>query len=349
MWRRFLGIFLGTAVGTLGVLYGFVLIVDPYDTLPFSPGFERTAVSTNQRFSFPALAAKSRFDSAVFGTSTTRLLNPAELGAALGGSFVNLSMNSATAYEQSEIFKVFVAAHPRPRAVIFGLDVSWCETGEMPARFTFRPFPPWLYDGDPWNDALYLLNPSAVEQAGRQWATLAGLRKTKYGHDGYRNFLPPPSEYDLAKARDNLYRGERPQPRRAARPPTDGYDGYRRTLAFPTHEYLADMVSRLPGGTLKVFLFVPYHHYTQPGPGTKDKALWDECKRRVVELAAGHPNSHVLDFMFLSRITGVDTHYWDPLHYTTAIASRLALMISTGVKERRGRPELFRYLRPAAP
>ncbi len=346
MWRRFFKLFLGTTVGTLAALYAFVLIVDPYDTLPFSPGFERTAVSTNQRFSYPALAAKSGFDSAVIGTSTTRLLKPAELGGALGGRFVNLSMNSATAYEQSEIFRLFLAAHPKPRVVIFGIDVSWCEAGAMPARFTFRPFPPWLYDSDPWNDALYLLNFSAIEQAGRQLATLTGLRETKYGHDGYRNFLPPPSEYDLTKARENLYGDGCPRPRRAGVPPKDGYDAYRQALKFPTHEYLGGMVSRLPGDTIKVFLFVPYHHYTQAGPGTEDEARWDECKRRVVGLAAGHPNSHVLDFMFLSQITGVDTNYWDPLHYTTGISSRLSVMISTGVKERRGEDGLFRYLRP---
>ncbi len=349
MWRRFFIIFSYTAIASLALLYALVLIIDPYDTLPFSPRLERTAVSTNQRFSYPALAAKARFDSAVIGTSTTRLLKPGELDAALGGRFVNLSMNSATAYEQSQIFKIFLAAHPRPKTIIFGIDISWCEAGAMPARFTFRPFPPWLYDGDPWNDAFYLLNMSAVEQAGRQLATLTGLRETKYGRDGYRNFLPMTSEYDLTKARNNLYGGAVPQPKTEVAPPGEGYSEYRRGLVFPTHDYLVRMIETLPAETLKVFMFVPYHHFTQPARGSADEARWDECKQRTVRLASRHANAHVLDFMFLSQITGVDTHYWDPLHYTTEIAARLAPMISSGVMDRRGQPGLFRYLGDNSP
>lgn len=344
MWTRFFTILAGTAVGLVVAVYAFVLVIDPYDTLPFSPGFERAAMSTNQRFSYPALASSSRFDSAVFGTSTTRMLKPGHLNQAFGGDFVNLSMNSATAFEQSRIFDLFLKAHPAPRTVLFGVDVSWCEIGDMPNKFTFRPFPPWLYDGNPWNDALYLLNFSAVEQAGRQFAYLAGLRGAKYGRDGYANFLPPPSEYDLEKARVNLYQGAKPRPRPEVIPPADNYAPYRRGLTFPTHAYLKGVISRLPKATIKVFVFVPYHHYTQSAPGSEDDARWNECKRRIAGLTAGAPNAHVLDFMFLSRITGIDANYWDPLHYTQEIASQMPELITTGVKERRGRKGLFRYL-----
>lgn len=343
MWIRFLATFVGTAVGLIAAVYAFVLVIDPYDTLPFSPDFERAAMSTNQRFSYPALAANPRFDSAVFGTSTTRMLKPGDLNQALGGNFVNLSMNSATAFEQSRIFDLFLKAHPAPRTVLFGVDVSWCEIGEMPDKFTFRPFPPWLYDGNPWNDALYLLNFSAVEQAGRQFAYLTGLREAKYGKDGYANFLPPPADYDLEKARVNLYQGAKPRPRPEVTRPADHYGPYRRGLDFPTHAYLKSMMARIPNATIKVFVFVPYHHYTQPAPGSDDDARWNECKQRLAGLTAGYPNAHVLDFMFLSRITGIDANYWDPLHYTQEIASQMPKLIATGVKERRGRKGLFRY------
>ncbi len=349
MWAQFFKLMIAVALGTLAFLYAFVLIVDPYDTLPFSPRLDRTAVSTNQRFSYPALAASPRFDSAVFGTSTTRLLSPDDMEQAFGGQFANLSMNSATAYEQQQIFNLFMAAHPTPKTILFGIDVSWCESGAVPAKFTFRPFPPWLYDGNPWNDALFLLNFSAIEQAGRQFATLAGWRDVKYGRDGYTNFLPPQSDYDLAKVRNSLYGDGRPRPRTAVTPPPEGYAQYRRQLQFPTHVYMDAILAQLPPTTEKIFLFVPYHHFTQPAPGSREFARWSECKQRIVERAGAVENTHVLDFMILSPITGIDTNYWGPLHFTSEVASKLPSLLTAGIKLKQGQNGLFRYLPLASP
>jgi hypothetical protein len=129
------------AVGTAGLIFAFVVIVDPYDTLPFSPVFERGPVTTNQRFSFPALAANPSFDSAIFGNSTTRLLHPAKFNSLFAARFANLFMNSATTHEQQRIYDLFVDHHRAPRIVIFGLDGEWYSTAPVLAEFTFRPFP----------------------------------------------------------------------------------------------------------------------------------------------------------------------------------------------------------------
>ena len=59
--------------GVLGVLiYAFILVIDPYQVVPFAPALPRAPISTNQRFSYPAIARSAAFDSAVIGTSTTR-------------------------------------------------------------------------------------------------------------------------------------------------------------------------------------------------------------------------------------------------------------------------------------
>lgn len=146
------------ALGGTAFVYVAVILVDPYDTLFLSPPFERAPVVTNQRFSFPALARNPKFDSAIFGTSTSRLLRPEQLNGLLGASFVNLSMNSGTPYEQSQIFNLFARHHPRARAIIFAIDNPWCGSEDGYAKFTFRRFPPWLYDEDRWNDFLHLLD-----------------------------------------------------------------------------------------------------------------------------------------------------------------------------------------------
>jgi len=242
-----------------------------------------------------------------------------------------------------------VAAHTAPRTILFGIDISWCEAGKSPAKFTFRPFPPWLYDGDPWNDALYLLNFSALEQAGRQFATLVGWRGLKYGRNGYTNFLPPANEYDLAKVRTDLYGGNPPRPHVAVSSPPEGYGQYRQGLRFPAHTYMDEMLGQLPPVTEKIFLFVPYHHYTQPVPGSRDAARWAECKQRFADRAGTLANAHVLDFMILSPITGVDRNYWDPLHFSTDVAAKMPNLMAAGINSKQGQHGLFHYLSPSSP
>ncbi|MCC7282510.1 MAG: hypothetical protein IT556_09020, partial [Acetobacteraceae bacterium] len=54
------------------------------------------------------LARSARFDSAILGTSTSRMLRPAVLDPLFGARFANLSMNDATAWEQYRLGLVFL-------------------------------------------------------------------------------------------------------------------------------------------------------------------------------------------------------------------------------------------------
>jgi len=346
-WRPALTACLATLFGIGGALYAAILIVDPYDTVWFSPPLERVPISTNQRFSFPPLARKARFDSAIVGTSTTRLLEPARLNPLFDARFVNLSMNSGTAYEQMRLFDVFVRHHPAARTVIFGIDATFCQVGGVAEKFTPRPFPAWMYDEDRWNDLIHLFNFPAVEETGKAVATLLGWRDVKYGADGYTNFLPPRSAYDLAKARRNIYGDETPRRHAPISPPVAPSAAERSAWTFPALPYLARMLDRAPAGATKVLLFVPYHVHRQPVPGSLAAAQGAECKARVTAMAGrAAGETHVLDFMIDSRITRNDSNYWDPLHYSTEVAARLADLIAQGVRGRRGAADLFAYLGP---
>lgn len=345
-WKKFWRMTMGGVFGLGVILFAAVVIVDPYDSLLISPPLARVPITQNQRFSYPALARNSRFDSAVIGTSTSRLLRPDKLQESLGGAFVNLSMNSATAYEQSRIFALFARHHPRPATVVFAIDVVWCVTGETYVKFTERPFPPWLYDDNPWNDLLHLFNFPTLEEAGRLIAYFAGLRAPRQGLDGYRNFLPPESEYDLEKVRRGIYGVEGPSLRRLDGEPVDIAAVERAGWNFPTHILLREMLSALPEETTKIILFVPYHHFQQPAPGSRDAVIWQECKRRLTDMAGAFTNSHVLDFMIPSEITLIDENYWDVLHFNRATADRVAELIAQGVREGRGAPGYFEYLGP---
>ena len=322
-WRRFCRALLGISLALAGVIYAFVFILDPFDTLSLSPPFDRSPITTNARFAFPALARSANFDSIILGTSTSRLLRPAQLDPLFHARFANLAMNSATAYEQWRLGKLFARHHPDAKVLLVGADIVWCETGDHVQKYTERPFPEWMYDANPWNDYLHQFSLYAVEQAGIQFGVLTGLRARRYGRDGYTDFLPDDSQYDLARARRHLYGSGPAAPPRPVVPPAQMSEAERRALHFPALPLLRDLLQSLPNTEKLVFL-VPYHVSAQPAPGSRDAIIWGECKARLGALVAATPHARLVDFMIPSPVTREDDNYWDPLHYRVRIATWLA-------------------------
>lgn len=341
MARRALAVFLAAFL----LLYGTVILVDPYDTVPFSLPLDRAPSATNQRFSYPAVAMDPQFDSVVVGTSVVRLLKPSELEAALGGRFANLSMNSAMPYEQSQILDLFLRNRDEVKTVIVGIDTVWCETKASP-KLTFRPFPPWLYDGNRWNDALHLLNLAAIEDAGRQIGQLTGIREEKYQRNGYANFLPPKSEYDLQKVRKTIYLDGARKILPPETPPADNYASYRTSIDLPDLALLREMMAALPPTTRKIFIGAPVHALAIAPPGSEAEATWNECMSRIARMGAEFGNSYVFDFRFRSDITMNDANYWDLLHYGTDTASRIARLIGEGVAAGAATDPVYRLILP---
>ena len=316
-WRRFARTALFTAGAVLAVLYAFVAVVDPWDTLPLSPPLPRVPISSNARFSFPALARDPRFDAVLLGTSTARLLQPAQLDPLFHARFANLSMNSATAWEQTQMLFVFLSAHPRPRAVLIGLDAEWC--GPTAPRTTGRPFPGWMYGASPWRGYREILTPYAVQEAANQFAVVAGLKRQRYGSDGYTPFVPDDAAYDTARV-DAAF---------ARLPPPDAVAAQEERFEFPAHTLLRSALAAVPPGTRTVLFFVPYHASWHGAPGTRQAARWAACKESVAAIAR-EAGAELLDFLRPSTITDDRANYWDPLHYRVSVAARLAQALALG-------------------
>ena len=315
VWRRFFALAVGSGLAAAAIIYAFVAIVDPFDTLPLSPPLHRAPVSTNARFSFPALARSQRFDSAVIGTSTSRLLRPVVLNEAFDARFVNLAMNAATAYEQTRMLDLFAQNHPDAKAVILGLDIAWCGVGEV-QRYTPRPFPEWMYGGNRWAGYRQLFNLYALTEAGKQFAHVTGWKRSRYGLDGYTRFVPDDSQYDRARVAQHLRQD-------AANLGSAEIGGAPETWHFASLAALPEALARLPVPARKVLYFAPYNHVLDR-PGSSLSRLWDACKRRTAEIAATIPNAVIADFMIPSPITLDDDNYWDALHYRVAVADRIA-------------------------
>ena len=322
-WRRFVRRLLLAAALTSATLYAFIVTLDPFDTLVFSPPFDRSPIASNQRYAFPALARKATFDSVVLGTSTSRSLEPAELDPLFDAHFVNLAMNSATAYEQWRLGTLFARHHPHAKVALIGLDIVWCRSGATLEKYTERAFPEWMYDDEPWNDYFEHFNLYALEQAGIELAVLLGLEPRRYGRDGYTPFLPDERDYDLVRARTHLYPGGAPLPP-AVDPPIVLSVTEREALNFQALPLLRDLLAALPPAAHKVLYFAPYHISAQPVPGSRGAAAWAACKDRVAGLATSVANAQVVDFMIASPITANDANYWDRLHYRAGVAHWLA-------------------------
>ena len=323
-WRRFLKV----AACASALIFALILFVDPYDTLFFSPSLDRAPMATNQRFSYPVLARNPKFDSAVIGSSSVRLFRPELLNKLFDAHFVNLAANATRPYEQYRFLKLFSKHHPDPKVILFGIDIKnndmWCLTDKV-EQFTDREFPEWMFDDNEWNDALYHFNAKALEITGRQVAQLAGFMKPRFGPDGFDDFTSG-NEYDLKKARKNIYGQEEPKekPPSPKKPELSAED--RKNLNFPALVYLEDMLNLLPSETIKILHFVPRHWYVQPQRNTKDAIILDECKARIRKITNKYENTHIFDFMMKSPITVKDTNYWDDIHHNIKIADDIIKM-----------------------
>jgi hypothetical protein len=333
-WSCFARIFVVTFAGGLAGVYAFVLLVDPYDVVPFSLPIERRIVSITQRHMYPQIVRSRAFDALIIGTSTSRLIDPKRLDRAFGARFANLAMNSMTAWEQKRFVEFFTATVGPPKALVVGLDTVWC-TPDASRRTTLPGigFPEWLYDDVAWNDYPHLLNSATVEIAGRLVGYNLGLYPERVRYDGYEMFVPPDAVYDEGKARDAIW-GARTPAILPDLPPPHLDDDERNALTFGALPWLDAMLADMPTSTAKVLAWMPVHVAAQPIGGTRKAAEEAECKARIA--AIGHARGAILvDWRITSPITVTDANYWDSLHYRVSIAERIAQGLIDAVREGR--------------
>ena len=326
-WRRFVNSFLTAFIG--GVLGAalFILLLDPYDMVPFSLPIGRPLVSGSQRFAYPQMMRSRRFDSIIVGSSTARLIDPEQLNDPFGTRFANVAMNASSAWEQWTTFEYFRRNAGAPKVLIVGIDDAWCDPNADRDRVR-HGFPGWMYDDDRWNDYAHLFNSGTLELAGRLIGYHLGLYRARSRYDGFEVFTPPESDYDLARARLGIWTGRTPQPLPDVPPPSLSEEE-KRALKFPALAWMDRMLSELPASSIKVLAFMPVHVAAQAWPGTRDAAVEADCKARIAAIG-GARGSRVIDWRIASPITTNDTNYWDGLHYRLPIAQRIARELVSG-------------------
>ena len=226
-WRRFVMLFLGTFVGGIVAAALFILLLDPFDMVPFSLPIERPLVSGSQRFAYPQAMRSKRFDSIIVGSSTARLIDPEQLNGPFNARFANMAMNASSAWEQWRTFEYFRRNAGAPKVLIIGIDDGWCDPNADRDRMR-HGFPEWMYDDDKWNDYANLFNSGTLEIAARLVGYHLGLYRARSRYDGFEVFTPPESDYVLERARAGIWMGQAPRPLPDVPPPTLSDRGERR-------------------------------------------------------------------------------------------------------------------------
>lgn len=325
-WRGWARAFALAALALVLVLFGFIAALDPYGARVEAGQPARPLMDLNQRFMYPQIVKSGAFDSAVIGTSTLRLLDPAILSAGLSARFANLGMNAATPWEQAQIADLFARRVAAPKLVIWGIDQTWCEadaTSEA-RRLTPRPFPPWLYDDSAWNDWPKQLNFTTLEIALRLAAHRLGLQPRRLRGDGYEVFTPPEATYDLARARFHLYHGHgghvpdlTPQS-----PPAEIPVAERASWRFPALAWLEQGLAAFPATTRRLIVLPPVHASALPRQGSAAWQRFEACKAEIAAIAT-RQRAVIADYAHPSVLTREDANYWDPAHYRLPIARRI--------------------------
>lgn len=325
-WTRWTGWFLVATLATMLALWGFAAALDPFGLRVGRGQAARPLMDINQRYMYPQLVRSGAFDSAVFGTSTMRLLDPATLSQGIGGRFANLAMNAATPWEQLQMAQLFAGHVAAPKTVLWGIDPLWCaaDAADPGKRLTPRSFPPWLYDGIGWGDWPQLMNLTTLEIAARLLAHRLGFMPERIRGDGYEVFTPPEARYDLARARLHLYAdhgGVAPDPAPLVPAESVGAE-VRAGWRYPALAWLDQALSRFPPGTQTMFVLPPAHYAMMPREGSAEGQRYAACKSELAALAARH-GAILVDYAQGSPVTRRDENYWDRVHFRLPIARRI--------------------------
>ncbi len=333
-WLRFVrDTLLGLVLMGVAVV-AFIAAADPYG-LRAAPGHPPgPIVDTAQRWSYPQVARGGAFDAAVFGSSTSRLLDPVALDAAFGAHFANLAMNAATPDEQLRLARLFLAGG-QGKLVLFGLDTTWCAAA--PAARSAIPFPDWLYEPNPAFGFLRQVNSRSVEAAAKAVLVRAGQGRAAIRADGYAVFTPPEAAYDAVRAEAHIAS--------AAHDPQEPADSP--DAPMPALERLRDLLGAQGPRTRAILAFMPVHAVLQARAGTPAGERESACKARAARIGAEH-GALVVDFRIPSPVTTQDTNYWDALHYRVPVADRIVAGLKTAATTGAGDGTgLYRVLTPA--
>lgn len=336
-WRRYVRWLAGCFAALLASTLALIVAIGPYSPLPLSLPIERPPIDGSLRFNFTAIPRSGKFDSYIVGTSTIRSIDPRRLADDLGGRFANVAVHGSTPWEQTMMANLIID-QPRPLAsLVIGLDAVWCAPDARAVGHHTDPAPEWLYDRNPWNDLLYLLNARALDATVRRIKQQLGLQTPSIREDGFSIDTPLETSYDAAKARRRIWERNARNNNVIARSSAAELPAPTTGPPLPALRWLDATLARLAPSTVRTLVIMPPHQVMLPAPGTPQAAMLAECKAKILAIGRAR-DATVLDLRFGSELTKGDENYWDNMHLRVHAAAQLTAAIVVGQRDGRSTP-----------
>jgi len=299
-WRRCAIAFLIVFFGGIGLIFAFLLVVDPYDTGRFPTPLPTGVVDVERRTATASRGRDPRFNAAIFGNSRTFMLDPAKLSEATGLSFVSLGTPASGPREEMLMTRYFLRFHPGAEAIVFGIDERWCS--HDPAMPLTMAFPFWLYRGN----LEYLANLLSTRafNAAQVRIKLAMGRLVPTDPRGF-------ADYEVGHVW-NFHPAAAPEADTAAAAlPANTY--------FPALEAFDVLLSELPPQAKFMIMMPPVYQTNLPRAGTQDAADLVACKDELAR-RLGRQGIALLDYLVDGPISRDPENFMDMVHYRRNVA-----------------------------
>jgi hypothetical protein len=299
-WRTSIVVFGLTAVLSAAIVIATLAALDPYDTGRFAlmPLWHGHVDPDKQ-----SRGRDPQFDSAIIGNSRIEMLRPAQLDEQTGMRFVSLYYRGAEPIEELTILHYFLRYHPAPRAIVVGLEETWCFD---PLQSDLKTeFPSWLYEANTVSYLAHLYRFSSVEN----W--LAYNTPVKYRADGFNDYEPM---FHAAGADAMEIVRKKFSPFRPTVP-------YTSDDAFPAAAELEKVMRDLPATTAVVLAWVPLHISVVPVPGSPAEQAIAACHAAYVFDGSVHPRTRIVNWSVDRPENRIDENYFDKVHYRSALAT----------------------------
>lgn len=285
------------------VLIAAELIFDPFDKgLLGAP--VRGLPDYGPRFTDASRARDAAFSGAILGNSRIQLVDPAALTAASGIPFVSLIVPGTGPREQFAILDYLLRHRgASERALVFGLDDSWCT--DDPALPILHPFPFWLYGTGP--KALFdeLIRYLTLEHSLRTAALRLGFGQ-RARPDGYWNYAHDRFHPEGATFVD------------LAEPVFTTPQNV--TNRFPALEGLSRRLDGLSRDTRVVLVRPPVFHTALPPAESALGRAEAACRDAMARTAAEHPGAVLVDLRTDRPETQNPEEWFDHTHYKEPVA-----------------------------
>ena len=287
-------------------MFGFVVVMDPYSSGQFTLHDRVDIAEHNALYANVGRVRDPQFNAALFGNSHVQRIEPARLDEATGRRFVMLGMSGTTPSEHQFMMRNFDRLHRgESPALVLVLDDLSCNRIERPTHI----LPRWLYEGSNAEYLMRILSPTAVISSFRRLAILLGL-----GHEVGRadGFTAPWLAANFTRGKLDMLSAARPTEDAGADEP------------FPVLDGLAGTLDQLDRSDAVLLVFSPVFRSMLPVPGSRADARLAACKKRVGIIAAGRPNTDVMDFRVDDETAADPDNFFNSTHYNDDIARTLA-------------------------